>query len=325
MRTETLYLAPADVGAVALCASIHYQGAHMGLGFRVPAEGNPEAGVFFIETPLRLQVGFPWEGVREPALKGKGWPTSCEALERLILRIERELDEAIAQALEQPALARAAREAAASFDAPPFCRPLWVGARGVSVRPFPESPLAAFWSREAPDWAPLFDENVFFGGGDGLRIDFPEPHLFASRVFQEQVSRALGLLRFWLEAERRLAAKLGLAPRPKGELLPGIPLALPQVPVRPAEKGGRPPLSAETLKQTVRVLLELRRRFPNASEVQLRKKAAPALNCSAWTVRHRLEEAYSRFYPEAEGAPTDPESLEELLGRIERGEEADLF
>jgi hypothetical protein len=93
----------------------------------------------------------------------------------------------------------------------------------------------------------------------------------------------------------------------------------------PTRRGGRPPLPAGELARTVRVLLELRRRFPKASEVRLREKAEPELNLSPWTIRHRLQEAYSRFFPEADGELTDPDNLQELLERIERGEEADLF
>jgi len=90
-------------------------------------------------------------------------------------------------------------------------------------------------------------------------------------------------------------------------------------------RGGRPQLSAEELEQTAAEVLRLRREFPNASEVQLREKAAHALYCSASTVRARLLAAYDRFYPEKEGELVDPDNLEELLRRIERGEEADTL
>ncbi|WP_397546761.1 hypothetical protein ABUL39_13040 [Rhodothermus marinus] len=90
-------------------------------------------------------------------------------------------------------------------------------------------------------------------------------------------------------------------------------------------KGGRPPLSTEELKRTVEVVLALRRRYPRASEVQLRRKAASELDCSGSNVRARLLTAYERFYPEREGELVDPDNLEELLRRIERGEEADTF
>ncbi len=174
---ELIYRAPADTDELALCVSIRVSGTHLGLGFR---ENHRDSGVFFLEWPVRLQVGFyapfkvkDWRRVRRT--------DNPVGLERLQARQERKLANLLPEVLLQPALFRAARDTAASADVEgAFCQPLWFDGKHIVERPFPKSPLEPFYG--GPSWETLFDEAVFFG------YDYAEPPKrlsFPSNIFTE--------------------------------------------------------------------------------------------------------------------------------------------
>mgnify|MGYP001297479308 CR=1 FL=1 len=84
-------------------------------------------------------------------------------------------------------------------------------------------------------------------------------------------------------------------------------------------RGGRPGNTEAVLADTVRVVLDVRRRNPGWTEQAVRQVAGDALGLSEGGVRARIEQAYALAgMTWRRGAQLDPEALAEVLRRLDR-------
>lgn len=272
---KLIYRASVDADELALCVSVRVKDVHLGLGFR---ENHRDSGVFFIEWPVRLQVGF------DVPFKVKDWRAAKrtdnpESLQELQARLERQLADNLKEVLLQPALFRAAQDTAARAGVEgAFCHPLWFDGQHIVARPFPKSPLEPLYG--GPSWEPLFDEAVFFGydyAEPPERLSFPTD--IFTEFFFEEAQEALKTLKLWYAVELKIEDRLKIKKinvQPHGFMAELMAKRRP-LPLLQPGKVGRPSLKAQDLIIVLECAIAIKDREPGLSNRSLHERVSGEL------------------------------------------------